>query len=77
MQEVIFNTLADASTLQERDYQILLSRIQNPKARQETTAWAEPRQQINGKWAYPVLQGADYSGHNIQNYNVNNYVNET
>lgn len=77
MQEVIFNTKIQADARQALDYALYLTRIPNPAVRTSTTAWATPKQRLDGKWAYPVLSGADYTGHNVANYNPANYPQPT
>ena len=76
MQEVVFNTKKDADKLQKRDYKTLLSRIDDPLAKKQTTAWAEPRERLDGKWAYPILDGADYTDYVVEDYDANNYAND-
>lgn len=73
MQEVVFDTLEQAQGLQERDYQTYLSRIENPIAKAQTTAWADIKQRIDGKYAYFTLQDADYTGYTVEDYTEQNY----
>ena len=75
MNEVVFNTLAEANTLQSRDYLLFIGNT-NVQSR-VTTAWAKPCQRIDGKWAYPCLDGADYTGYTIEEYNDSNYPQAT
>ena len=65
MQEVIFNTIEEANAKQEEDYLVFCNGITQDKT---TTAWAIPRQRLDGKFAYPIYPLADYTGYTIQEY---------
>lgn len=70
---VVFSTKEEADVLQERDYQHFISLSNDINYERTTTAWATPRQRTDGKWAYPCLDGADYTGYTVELYNETNY----
>lgn len=70
MNEVVFNTLEEANIKQEADYLVFCGGITENKT---TTAWAIPQQRLDGKWAYPIYDQADYTGYVVEEYNENNY----
>jgi hypothetical protein len=69
-QEVVFNTLEQANTKQEADYNVFCNGVTEGKT---TTAWAIPRQKIDGKWAYPIYEPSDYTGYTLEEYDETNY----
>jgi hypothetical protein len=71
MNEVVFETLEQANAKQESDYLVFCNGITEGRT---TTAWAIPRQRIDGKWAYPIYPSADYTGYTIEEYNEDNYT---
>jgi hypothetical protein len=73
IQEVVFDTLAEANAKQEADYLVFCGGVTEGRT---TTAWAIPRQRIDGKWAYPVYEPSDYTGYTVEEYNENNYSQE-
>lgn len=68
--EVIFDTKEQADLMQHRDFLIFCGGITEGRT---TTAWAEVKQRIDGKFAYQCLEGADYTGFAIEEYDIANY----
>jgi hypothetical protein len=76
MKVVVFNTLQEANELQNRDYLLYLETLTSNLARTQTTAWANPVERIDGKFDYPALEHADYTGYVLEDYDINNYSQE-
>jgi hypothetical protein len=62
MKIVLFDTEALATRYFNRDYSEILSRIQCPQALILTENHFAIKQREDGKFYYPALQGADYTG---------------
>lgn len=74
MQEVVFNTEAEAETQQAADLVVHLSHHNdNPAYVAQTTRWATPRQRLDGKWAYPICEHQDYTGMTVEEFDPANY----
>jgi len=74
MNEVVFNTEAEAETQQALDLVChLASHNDNPKYTVGTTRWATPVQRLDGKWAYPCCIRSDYSALTVETYDAANY----
>lgn len=71
MNEVIFDTLEEGNIKQEADYLVFCGGVTENRV---TTAWAIPRQRVDGKWAYPIYDQADYTGYVVEEYNQDNYL---
>jgi len=75
-QEVVFNTEAEAEAQQVLDLAChLMMHNEEPYASQ-TTRWATPTQRLDGKWAYTICEGQDYTGLTVEEYDSNNYPTE-
>ena len=83
--EIVFDTQAEADTQQALDYQFLMDNVgcaqctgglcpQCQSYKDQTTQWAEPRQRLDGKWAYRECVGQDYTGMTVEPYDENNYA---
>jgi len=73
MDVVMFDTLQEAETRQEEDYDTFTAGITNQKYLDVTTKWAEPRERIDGKFDYVTCSKCDYGGLATQEYNEDNY----
>jgi hypothetical protein len=69
---VVFNTLEEANTLQNRDYLQAKADMNDPTME----SWDIPRQKLNGDWTYAVYPPADYTGHTLEEYREENYLQE-
>jgi len=76
MQEVVFNTEAEAEAQQALDLVCHLAHHNDEPYASQTTRWAEPRERLDGKWAYPCCEHQDYSGMTVEDYDPNNYPTE-
>lgn len=74
MNEVVFDTEAEAETQQAADLVVhLASHNDNEDYTAQTTRWATPKERIDGKWAYPVCSHQDYTGFTVEVYDPANY----
>lgn len=73
MNEVVFNTEAEAEARQAMDLIDHLAVHADPSYVAGTTRWAVPQQRLDGKWAYPCCQHSDYTGLTVEEYDPNNY----
>jgi len=73
MKEVVFNTLQQAEAQQTKDFQLVYDATPAGKYKEIITKWANPRQRLDGKWAYPCAPGQDYSELIIEDYDEANY----
>jgi hypothetical protein len=74
----VFDTEAEALTAQEMCYaNHMANHNDNPDYTAQTTAWAIPRQRLDGKWDFPVCHHTDTTGApNIEDYDPANYATE-
>ena len=77
MNEVVFNTQAEAEAQQALDLvKHLEHHNDNPDYVAQTTRWAIPKERLDSKWAYPCCDHQDYSGMTVEQYDANNYPQE-
>lgn len=74
MQEVVFDTEAEAEAQQAIDLVCHLAHHTDPEYTAQTTRWAVPRQRLDGKWAYPICTHQDYTGFTVEEYDPANYA---
>lgn len=72
--EVVFDTEQDAVERLVKDNLTFSNSLFNNSI---TTLWCNaPQQRLDGKWTYPILPQADYTGFVIEEYNPSNYQQE-
>lgn len=76
MDEVVFDTEQEALNQQAVDYDFYIAGCDCPLYVSQTVKWALPRQRLDGKWAYPVCPGQDYTGMTVESHNPANYPTE-
>lgn len=77
MQEVVFNTQAEAEARQALDLvDHLATHNDNPDYTAQTIRWAVPQERLDGKWAYPTCPDSNYDGLTVEQYDPNNYPKE-
>jgi len=74
MQEVVFDTEAEAEAQQALDLQAHFATHPGAEYQAQTTRWATPRQRLDGKWAYTVCPDQDYTGMTVEDYDSSNYA---
>lgn len=74
--EVVFNTEAEAETQQAADLVCHLAVHNEEPYKSQTTRWADPIQRLDGKWAYPCCPSQDYTGLTVEVYAPENYPTE-
>lgn len=76
MNEVVFNTEAEAEAQQALDlvehFKFHTCQIYQSK----TNRWAVPRQRLDGRWAYPCCEHQDYTGFTVEPCDPSNYPSE-
>jgi len=77
MNEAVFNTEAEAEARQALDLQDHLTVHNTEPYKSQTTRWAEPKQRLDGKWAYPCCEHSDYTGIVVEQYDPLNYPQES
>lgn len=73
MNEVVFDTEAEAEAQQALDLACHLAFHDDEPYKSQTTRWATPVQRLDGKWAYPCCSHQDYSGMTVELYDSANY----
>lgn len=76
MNEVVFDTEAEADAQQAIDYDHHMAGCTCPDYTAQTLRWAVPVQRNDGKWAYPCHPTQDYTGFTVEVYDPNNYPQE-
>jgi hypothetical protein len=73
MDEVVFDTEAEAEAQQALDLACHLAEHTDPAYVAGTTRWANPKQRLDGKWAYECCPLQDYTGMTVEPYDPANY----
>jgi hypothetical protein len=76
MNEVVFDTEAEAEAQQALDLVDHLEAHNEEPYRSQTIRWATPRQRLDGKWAYPCCDHSDYTGMTTEPHDPANYPTE-
>ena len=77
MNEAVFNTYEEAEARQAIDLQDHLAVHNTEPYKSQTKRWAEPKQRLDGKWAYPCCEHSDYTGIVVEQYDPINYPQES